>query len=340
LDFADTMFPSEYEASMNRRDFIGAIGVAAVTLPRSASAETQRTLGLLMPFSDGNPFAARLIETLRQSLAGFGWREGSNLRLETRWGQDDGARLLAYAKELAGKQPDVILAHGPAFRYAHEATRTIPIVFTTVSDPVGQGFVSSLAHPGGNATGFELVEFSVGGKLIELLKEIAPDTKRVMVIGDPSNSSTPQWWRSIEGAGRDIGIEPQQALVSNDDDIDAAIAAVARTPYGGIVVPPQAFATVHRDRIMAAAARWRLPAVYYSTVLAREGGLISYGPDLTDQYVRAAAYIDRILKGEKPNDLPVQGPIKFELAVNLKTAKSLGITVPPSLLARADEVIE
>jgi putative tryptophan/tyrosine transport system substrate-binding protein len=325
---------------MNRRDFIGLIGVAAVAGPQSASAETQRTLGLLMPFSDGNPFAAKLIETLRLSLAGLGWREGNNLKLELRWAEDDGARMLAYAKELAGKQPDVILAHGPAFRYAHEATRTIPIVFTTLADPVGQGFVASLAHPGGNATGFELVEFSVGGKFVELLKEIAPDTKHVTVIEDPSNSSTLPWWRSIEAAARNVGLEPQQALVSNDDDIDAAIAAAARTPNGGIIVPPQAFATAHRDRIIAAAARWRLPAVYYSAVLARDGGLLSYGPDLADQYVRAAAYIDRIFKGEKPGDLPVQGPIKFELAVNLKTAKSLGITAPPSLLTRADEVIE
>jgi putative tryptophan/tyrosine transport system substrate-binding protein len=334
------MLPPEYGASMNRRDFIGVIVVAAAARPWSVSAETQRTLSLLMPFSDGDPFAARLIEALRQSLAGLGWREGSNLKLEVRWVQDDGARMLANAKELAGKQPDVILAHGPAFRYAHEATRTIPIVFTTLADPFGQGFVSSLAHPGGNATGFELVEFSVGGKYVELLKEIAPDTKRVTVIEDPSNSSTPKWWNSIEGAARDIGVEPQQALVSGDDDIDAAIAAIARTPNGGIVVPPQAFATAHRARIIAAAARWRLPAVYYSAVLTREGGLLSYGPDLADQYVRAAGYIDRIFKGEKPNDLPVQGPIKFELAVNLKTAKSLGITAPSSLLTRADEVVE
>lgn len=325
---------------MNRRDLIGVIGVATVTWPWPASAETQRTLGLLMPFSEGNPFAARLIETLRQSLAGLGWREGRNLKLELRWAGDDGARMLAYARELAGRQPDAILAHGPAFRYAREATQTIPIVFTTLADPVGQGFVLSLAHPGGNATGFELMEFSVGGKFVELLKEIAPGTKHVTVIEDPSNSSTPQWLSSIEGAARDIGVDTQQALVSSDDDIDAAIAAAARTPDSGIVVPPQAFATAHRAGIIGAVARWRLPAVYYSSVLVRGGGLLSYGPDLADQYVRAAGYIDRIFKGEKPRDLPVQGPIKFELAVNLKTAKSLGMTVPSSLLSRADEVIE
>ena len=239
-----------------------------------------------------------------------------------------------------GTQPDAILAHGPAFPYAREATRTIPLVFVAVADPVGQGYVVSLSHPGGNTTGFMLVEFSVGGKFVELLKEIAPDTKHVAVLEDPSNPASPQWWRSIEGAARDIGIEPQQALVRTDAEIDAAIEVIARTSNGSIIVPPQAFFAIHRSHLIASVARERLPVVYNNAFFVRDGGLLSYGPDLADQYARAASYIDRILKGARPNDLPVQAPTKFELAINLKTAKTLGLSVPAALLARSDVVVE
>jgi len=324
---------------MKRRQFISLVGAVAAW-PWSAAAEAERRLGLLMPFSDGDPLAAGLLKALRQSLAALGWHEGGNLKIEVRWGQSDDARSRADAKELVETQPDAILAHGPALPSVREATRTIPLVFVAIADPVGQGFVTSLSRPGGNTTGFMLMEFSVGGKFVELLKEIAPATKRVAVFEDPSNSTSPQWWRSIEGAARDVGIAPQQALVQNQAEIDAAIEVIARAPHGSIIVPPQAFFAVHRSHLIASAARERLPVVYNNAVFVREGGLLSYGPDLADQYARAASYIDRILRGAKPNDLPVQAPTKFEFAINLKTAKTLGLSVSATLLARADVVIE
>jgi putative ABC transport system substrate-binding protein len=324
---------------MKRRQFISLVSAVAAW-PWSASAEAERRLGLLMPFPDGDPLAVGFLKALRQSLAALGWHEGGNLKIEVRWSQGDDARSRADANELVGTQPDAILAHGPAFPYVREATRAIPLVFVAIADPVGQGFVTSLSRPGGNTTGFMLMEFSVGGKFVELLKEIAPDTKRVAVFEDPSNSTSLQWWRSIEGAARDIGIAPQQALVRNEAEIDAAIEVIARAPNGGIIVPPQAFFAVHRSHLIASAARERLPVVYNNAVFVRAGGLLSYGPDLADEYARAASYIDRILRGAKPNDLPVQAPTKFEFAINLKTAKTLGLSVPATLLARADVVIE
>jgi putative ABC transport system substrate-binding protein len=324
---------------MRRRQFIGFVG-SAVTWPWSAYAETERRLGLLMPFFEGDPMASGFLNALRQSLARIGWQEGGNLKIEVRWCQNDDARSRAYAKELVGTQPDVIFAHGPSFPYVREATRTIPLIFVAIADPVGQGYVDSLSHPGGNATGFMLLEFSVGGKFVELLKEVAPDTKRVAVFVDPSNSSSPQWWQSTEGSARDVGIEPQQALVQNEAELDAAIEVIARVSNGSIIVPPQALFAVHRSHLIASVARERLPALYGNSLWVRDGGLMSYGVDLADEYARAASYIDRIFRGAKPNDLPVQAPIKFELSVNLKTAKTLGLTVPPTLLALADEVIE
>jgi ABC-type uncharacterized transport system substrate-binding protein len=303
-------------------------------------AEAERRLGVLMPFPDGDPLAVGWLKALRQSLAGLGWHEGGNLKIEVRWSEGDGARSRAHAEEMVGTQPDAILAHGPAFPSVREATRAIPLVFVAIADPVGQGFVTSLSRPGGNITGFMLMEFSVGGKFVELLKETAPNTKRVAVFEDPSNSTSPQWWRSIEGAARDHGIAPQQALVRDEAEIDTAIGIIARAPNGSIIVPPQAFFAAHRSHLIASAARERLPVVYNNALFVREGGLLSYGPDLADQYARAASYNDRILRGAKPNDLPVQAPTKFEFAVNLKTAKILGLSVPATLLARADVVIE
>jgi putative ABC transport system substrate-binding protein len=236
--------------------------------------------------------------------------------------------------------PDVIVTLGPALLPVFEATRAIPVVFVSVSDPVGQGFVSSLAHPGGNVTGFALFEFSVGGKFVELLKEIAPTTKRVLVLLHPNNPAAQQWWRAIDAAARDLNFEAEQASVRSDDEIDAAIEAHAHRPNGGIIVSPDGFFITHRVHLAAAAARARLPAVYWSDTFVRDGGLVSFGVDTVDEFIRAAGYADRILKGEKPRDLPVQLPTKFTTAINLKTAKALGVNLPPTFLVRADEVIE
>jgi putative ABC transport system substrate-binding protein len=326
---------------MKRRDFIRAFSGAAIVWPlSSAHAEPVRLLGVLLPWSEGDPAAVGYLKALRDGLSVLGWREGENLKIELRWSSDETARTRAYAKELVELRPAVIFATGPAFVSVREATRTIPIVFAMVSDPVGQGFVSSLSHPGGNTTGFMLLEFSTGEKFVELLKSIAPETKRVAVFEDPTNSTTPQWWRSIEGASRDFGIEPQQALVRNESEIDAEIAAIARAPHGSLIVPPQAFLLVHRARLIAAAERERLPAVYWSPLYVKEGGLLSYGVNPATQFANAATYIDRILKGAKPADLPVQATTKYELAINIKTAKAIGLDIPATVLTRADEVIE
>ena len=326
---------------MRRRDFIRAFSGAAIVWPlSSAYAEPVRLLCVLLPWSEGDPAAVGYLKALWDGLSVLGWREGENLKIELRWSSDETARTRAYAKELVELRPAVIFATGPGFVSVREATRTIPIVFAMVSDPVGQGFVSSLSHPGGNTTGFMLLEFSAGGKFVELLKAIAPETKRVAVFEDPTNSTTPQWWRSIEGAARDFGIEPQQALVRSESEIDAEIAAIARAPHGSLIVPPQAFLVVHRARLIASAERERLPAVYWSPLYVKEGGLLSYGVNPATQFANAATYIDRILKGAKPGSLPVQAPTKFELAINLKTAKALGLTIPEKVIATADEVIE
>jgi len=324
---------------MRRREVLGSLALATL-LPRSAFAEAERRLALLMPFAEGDAVATGFIDALRRSLAALGWREGNNLKIDVRWSGADHELSRTYAKQLAASQPDVIVAHGPAFVYAREATRTVPLVFLAIVDPVGQGFVSSLSHPVANITGFMLMEFSIGGKFIELLREIAPKTRRVAVFVDPSNSNSPQWWRSIEGAARDAGIEPQQAVVRNPSDIEAAIGAIADAPDGGIIIPPQAFLAAHRTLIITSAARERLPAVYSNVFFVKDGGLLAYGSDLADQYARAASYIDRIFKGTRPSDLPVQAPTRYQLGVNLRTAGVLGLTVPSGLITRADVVIE
>src|SRR5258708_27012848 len=263
---------------MKRRDFIRAFSGAAFVWPlSSAYAEPVRLLGVLLPWSEGDPAAVGYVKALWDGLSVLGWREGENLKIELRWSSDETARTRAYAKELVELRPAVIFATGPGFESVCEATRTIPIVFAMVSDPVGQGFVSSLSHPGGNTTGFMLLEFSAGGKFVELLKVIAPDTKRAAVFEDPINPTTPQWWRSIEGAARDFGIEPQQALVRSESEIDAEIAAIARAPHGSFIVPPQAFLLVHRARLIASAVRARLPAVSWTPLSVSEGGRWSYG---------------------------------------------------------------
>jgi putative tryptophan/tyrosine transport system substrate-binding protein len=326
---------------VRRREFIGLLGGMTVSWPwSSACAEPSRTLGVLVPWSEDDPVRVGWVMALRQALAQLGWREGENLKIELRWSSDEIARTRGYAKELVDLRPDAILAAGPAFAEVRDATRTIPIVFVLISDPVGQGFVSSLVHPGGNLTGFMLLEFSVGTKFVQMLKAIAPATKHVAIFESRTNTTTPQWWRSIEGAARDLEIEPQQALISSERDIDAAIEAITRTSNGSIILAPQAFFTVHSAYLIASAARERLPMICYSADFVRQGGLLSYGIDTADQLTHAATYVDRIFKGAKPGHLPVQGPTKFQLAINLKTAKALGLTVTPTLLATADEVIE
>jgi putative ABC transport system substrate-binding protein len=326
---------------MRRRDFIGVLGGAALVRPRGACADSVRTIGILMQGSETNATNMRLFDALRRSLADFGWRDGVNLKVELRWAHNEAARARAYAKELVSLSPDVIVAPATSLTPVREATRSIPIVFLLIGDPVGQGVVPSLAHPGGNLTGFSYMDFSTSGKLVELLKDIAPDTRRLLVLLDADSAAmSQQLWHSIEAAARALGCEPQQAMVRAEDEADAAIHAFAQAKEGGIVVPGQSLFVAHAARLVAAAAHERLPAVYGATPIATDGGLVSYAPDAVDQFMRAASYVDRILKGDKPGDLPVQQPTKFELTINLKTAKSLGLTVAPALLARADEVIE
>jgi putative tryptophan/tyrosine transport system substrate-binding protein len=325
---------------MRRRDVIAVLGGAAFVWPGRARADVVRTVGILMQGSDTNARTARLFDVLRRSLADLGWREGANLQIELRWTHDDTARARTYAQELVSLKPDVIVAPATSLTPVREATRSIPIVFLLIVDPVGQGVVPSLAHPGGNLTGFAYMDFSTGGKLVQLLKEIAPDTKRLLVLLDADNAATPQWWRSIEDSARIFGYEPQRAVVRSEDEIDAAIAAFAQAQNGGIIVPGQSLFVSRAARLTAAAARERLPAVYGATPLATAGSLMSYAVDAADQFVHAAAYVDRILKGDQAGDLPVQQPTKFELIINLKTAKALGLEISPNLLAQADEVME
>jgi putative ABC transport system substrate-binding protein len=327
---------------MRRRDFMAIFGGAALVWPRGAYADTVRTVAILMQGSETTGRGARFFEVLRRSLADLGWHEGINLKIELRWAHNNAERSSVYARELVALKPEVIVAPATSFRPVREATQSIPVIFLLIADPVGQGFVSSLARPGGNLTGFVYMEFSTGGKLVQLLKEIAPDTRRVLVLLDGEvASSTPLWWRSIEDAAHVLSLEPQQAYVRTEEEIDAAIHTFAQAPKGGVVVPPQSLMVSHAASLTAAVARARLPAVYGATPIVTEsGGLISYAADAVDQFRRAASYVDRILRGEKPGDLPIQEATKFELVVNLKTSKALGIEIPGSILAQADEVIE
>jgi len=271
----------------------------------------------------------------------LGWTVGRNVRIEYRWGAGDAELFRRHASELVALAPDVILASGGAVVPSLlQATRTVPIVFTGTPDPVGAGFVESLARPGGNATGFTPWEYGIGAKWLELLKEIAPGTTRAAVIRDPAIATGVGMWGAIQTAAPSLGVELRPLGVRDAGEIERAITAFAHSPNGGLIVTGSALAVVHRELITTLAARYRLPAVYTLPLMANAGGLISYGPDSIDPYRRAAGYVDRILKGEKPADLPVQAPTRYELVINLKTAKALGLTVPATLLARADEVIE
>jgi putative ABC transport system substrate-binding protein len=281
------------------------------------------------------------LATFRDELQRLGWIDGSNVRIDSRWGAGDAEEIRKDAKELVALAPDIILATGttslgPLF----QATRSVPIVFVIVPDPVGAGFVSSLARPGGNATGFTSFEYGIGAKWLELLKEIAPSVTRAAVIRDPAISAGIGLFGAIQSVAPSFTVVASAVNVRDAPEIERAVAEFARSANGGLIVTASALATVHRDLIVSLTAKYKLPTIYYERFFVTGGGLISYGPDFVDQYRRAAGYVDRILKGEKPADLPVQAPTKYELAINLKTARALGLEVPQSLLARADEVIE
>jgi ABC-type uncharacterized transport system substrate-binding protein len=329
---------------MKRREFITLIGGAAAMWPLAARAqqpERMRRIGVLIPTAADDADGQARMAAFLQGLAQLGWSEGRNVRIDTRWGEGDAERGRRYAAELVALAPDVILAFGGSvLAPLLQATRAVPIVFTIVADPVGAGLVDSLARPGGNITGFTGFEYSLGGKWLELLKQIAPGVTRAAVIRDPAITSGIGQWGAIQTAAPAIGVEVSPVNVRDAGEIERALAAFARSSNGGLIVTGSALAGVHRDLIVTLAARHKLPAVYTWRVFVTSGGLISYGPDFIDQHRQAAGYVDRILKGEKPADLPVQAPTKYELVINLKTAKALGLEVPPTLLARADEVLE
>ena len=329
---------------MKRRAFIALLAGAAAW-PRAARAQQSsgmRRIGVLTAATpaddpDGQARLAAFLQVLQQ----FGWTDGRNLRIDYRWGLGDANNIRRYAAELAALAPDVILSVGTAsMGPLLQATRTVPIVFVSVTDPVGAGFVDSLARPGGNATGFIQFEYSLSGKWLELLKQIVPGVTRAAVFRDPAITSGIGQFAVIQSVAPSLGVEVSPINVRDAGEIERAVAAFARSSNGGLIVTSGAGSVLHRELIIALAARYKLPAVYYRRYFVTSGGLISYGFDLVDQYRHAAGYVDRILKGEKPADLPVQAPTRYELVINLKTARALGLDVPATVLARADEVIE
>ena len=327
---------------LRRREFIAALGGAAAW-PLAAHAQQGdrvRRIGVLMVFDENDPLGELHYSAFTQALAGLGWNDGRNLRMDLRWHGDNNNRTRALAQELVGLKPDAILAYGTLATVAlQRETRTIPIVFAGAGDPVASGIVTRLDRPGGNITGFGSQEASLGGKWLELLSEIAPGLKRAAIMFNP-NTAPVSYMPSLETAARSLKVEPVIRPVYTDVEIEAAIMALGREPGGGLFVVGDPFITAHRAPIILAAARNNVPAVYNVPEFARDGGLLSYGPNQLDNFRRTASYVDRILRGEKPGDLPVQLPTKFEMVVNLKTAKALGLAVPPSILLRADEVIE
>ena len=328
---------------MRRREFITLLGgVAACPLAaRAQRGERVRRIGVLLAATADEPQFQAWVGAFLQELALLGWSIGRNVRIDMRWATTKAPEIRRHAAELAALAPDVILAHGGStVGPMLQATRTLPIVFPVAVDPVGAGFVDSLARPGGNATGFISLEYSLSAKWLELLKEIAPAVTRVVVLRDPAISSGPAQFGVIQAIAPSLRMEVSPVNIRDGGETERAVAAFASSSITGLIVTAGAPAAIHRDLIVKMAARHQLPAVYYERHFVVAGGLISYGPDFVDQYRRAAGYVDRILKGEKAADLPVQVPTKYELVINVKTAKALGITVPPSLLARADEVIE
>src|SRR5215471_960657 len=331
-------------SDMKRRAFITLLGGATAAWPLAARAqqpERMRRIGALMSVAADDSEAPARVGAFSQGLAELGWTIGRNVRVDYRWFAANADAARKYAAELVALAPDVVLASGTVGVAAlQQATRSVPIVFTLVTDPVGAGFVNNLARPDGNATGFMLYEYSLSGKWLELLKQIAPGVTRVAVLRDQTNPAGIAQFGAIQALAPSLGVQVSPVNVQNVNDIESGIATFARTANGGLIVTGSAAATVHRHLITKLAAQYKLPAIYSNRLSVAEGALISYGPDRVDQYRRAASYVDRILKGEKPADLPVQAPTKYELVVNLKTARALGLEVPPALLARADEVIE
>src|SRR6516164_870832 len=331
---------------MRRRDFVRAIVGSATAWPLTLRAQQSkpkpmRRVAALMPYSANDPQAQNRNAAFLQGLQQLGWSVGSNIEIDYRWsaGREEDTRK--FAAELVALAPDVIFTSGSAgIGPLRRATRTVPIVFVLVPDPVGAGFVDSLARPGGNITGFTQFDYGIGAKWLEVLKEIAPNTTRAAVIRDPAITAGIGQWGAILSVSPSVAIEVSPVNLVDANEIDRGLTAFVRNPNGGLIVTGSALAIVHRDLIIALAARLRLPAVYYDRYFITAGGLISYGSNNVEQFRLAAAYVDRILRGEKPADLPVQAATKYELVINLKTAKALGLEVPPTLLARADEVIE
>jgi putative tryptophan/tyrosine transport system substrate-binding protein len=330
---------------MKRREFITMLaGGAAAAWPLAVRAQQPgrvRRIGVLMALNENDPQSQGRVTAFQQGLENLGWKVGRNLAIDYRWGVSGDERAPAAAAELLRLAPDLILANGvSAVRAAQQATRTVPIVFTGASEPVALGLVASLARPGGNTTGFTNLEPSVGGKWVELLKEIAPSVTRVALIFNPASPSPAQFMLPAQAAGARLGLQAGEVRVHDAAEIETVLAGLGGEPGVGLVFLPDTFTGFHRQLIVELAARYRLPAIYPFGFFAAAGGLLSYGPDVTDQFRRSVTYVDRILRGETPGDLPVQQPTKFELIINLKTAKTLGIDLPPMLLARADEVIE
>ena len=329
---------------MKRREVITLLGGAAVAWPLAAGAQQpdrMRRVGVLLPATASDSEYPGLVQAFLTELKQLGWTNNVNIAIDIRWVGGAAEDLRKSAGELAALAPDVILAAGnSAAGPLLQATRTVPVVFVIVPDPVGAGFVDSLASPGGNATGFESFEYGIGGKWLQLLKEIAPRLTRIAVFRDASINAGIGQWGAIQTAAPSFGLEVTPINLRDANEIERAVTAFARQGNGGLIVTSSGLSIAHRDLIIAQAARHKLPTVYYAGSFVKRGGLISYGPDRVEQFERAATYVDRILKGEKPADLPVQSPTKYELVINLKTAKTLGIEIPPTLLARADEVIE
>jgi putative tryptophan/tyrosine transport system substrate-binding protein len=329
---------------MRRREFITLIGGAAAAWPLAARAQQQegmRRIGMLTGIRGEDTQTKARIAAFLQELQKLGWTEGRNVRMDIRAGAGNLAATRKYAAELVALAPDVIVASGTTpVTVLLEATHTVPIVFTIVIDPIGAGFINKLSRPGGNATGFMEFDYSLSGKWVELLKQVAPDVTQVAVLRDTFTSAGAGQFAVIQAVAPSLGVEVTIINVGDEHELDRAVTAFAREPNGGLIVTAATSTVVHRDLIVALAARHKLPAVYFYRTPVADGGLISYGPDLVGQFRQAAGYVDRILRGEKPANLPVQAPTKYELVINLKTAKALGLTVPQGLLARADEVIE
>jgi putative tryptophan/tyrosine transport system substrate-binding protein len=330
---------------VRRRDFIISLCGAAVALPyiaRAQQSERLKRIGVLMGIAETDSESQSRIAAFRSALRGLDWVEGRNIQVDYRWTGGDAKLAKAYAKELVSLEPAVIVCHStPALEALQRETSTIPIVFALVADPVGGGFVANLAQPGGNITGFTIFEFSIGGKWIEILKELAPRVTRVALVFRPESAPfAEQFMRAVESVASSFAVRPVAAPARDVAELERNVAAFAAQPNGGLIIVPDAFTAVQRVPIVELAARYRVPAVYPFRYFSTLGGLVSYGIDPTEIFQRSGSYVDRILKGAKPGDLPVQVPVKFELVINLRTAKSLGLDVPPTLLARADEVIK